>query len=133
MLVCLIISLTGILQASSAFAAELNPTKYLLKGETAPFEGYLVEPTRLEKCMIAISDLQSTKEVLALKTQYYEEKLQREKALADEKFAAQLKESEAVEKELKAKIADLDVWYKKPWFVALGTAAILITIGVLIP
>jgi len=127
--------LTGIspLLLSVSNAAELNPTQYLQKGQTAPFNGYLIEPTRLEKTIIALQDLESTKQVIALKTKYYEEKLQKEKDLADEKLAAQKKESEAVEKGLKDKIAELDVWYKKPWVVATGVAALFIATGILIP
>lgn len=129
------IALTGIspLLLSISNAAELNSTQYLQKGQSAPFSGYLIDSTRLEKTIIALQDLESTKQVIALKTKYYEEKLQKEKDLADEKLAAQKKESEAVEKELKAKIADLDVWYKKPWVVAVGVVAVFIATGTLLP
>lgn len=137
MLVCLIISLTGIspllLGTNNVYAAELNATKYLLKGAPAPFTGYLVEPKRLEKSLIALHDLESTKELLALKTTYYEEKLKAEKLAAEMEYKAAKAESDAVEKELKAKIAELDVWYKKPWFVATGVAVLFIATGVLLP
>lgn len=119
--------------ASKAEAAELNATQYLLKGQPAPFNGYLVEPTRLEKALIAIKDLESTKEAASLKTKYLEEKLEKEKMLAAQQLETQKKESEAVEKELKEKIAELDVWYRKPWFVAGATAVLFIATGLLIP
>lgn len=137
MLVCLIISLTGIFHLihgiNNVYAAELNATKYLLKGHSAPFTGYLVEPKRLEKSLIALHDLESTKQLLDLKTTYYEEKLKTEKLAAELEIMAVKAESDAVEKELKAKIADLDVWYKKPWFVATGVAVLFIATGILIP
>ena len=137
MLVCLTISLTGILHlplgTNKAYAAELNATRYLLKGQPAPFAGYLVEPKRLEKSLIALHDLESTKELLVLKTTYYEEKLKAERFAAEMEYKAAKAESDAVEKELKAKIADLDVWYKKPWFVGGAVAVIFIATGVLLP
>ena len=135
MLVCLIISLTGIspLLLGISSAAELDATKYLLKGQLAPFNGYLVSPMRFEKALIALHDLESTKELLTLKTKYFEEKLAAEKVLVEQQLAAEQAEALAVEKELKAKIADLDVWYRKPWVVAVGVAAVFIATGALIP
>lgn len=105
----------------------------MLKGQTAPFSGYLVSPQRLEKTLIALHDLESTKQLLELKTKYFEEKLSLERVSAETKLKAKEDESAAVEKELKAKIADLDVWYKKPWFVATSVAVIFITTGILVP
>jgi len=129
--------LTGILHlplgTNKSYAAELNATRYLLKGQTAPFDGYLVEPSRLEKTLIALHDLESTKELLVLKTKYYEEKLRAEKLESEMELKAAKAESDAVEKELKSKIADLDVWYKKPYIIAVGVAAIFIATGTLIP
>ena len=155
MLALLIISLTGIfpllIGTSKAYAAyaldlseskalvielkkpALNGTTYLKKGTPAPFPGYLVEPTRLEKVLIAVKDLESTKREAETQKKYFESKLLNEQLLAEKELAAQKKEAEAVEKELKAKIADLDVWYKKPWFVAGAVTVIFIATGVLLP
>jgi len=134
LLVFLITLLTGILPTSKALAeSEPNPTIPLNKGEAAPYDGYLVDQQRLEKVLLAIRELEATKREMKYRILYEEEKAKNDKLLFDQQLEAQKKESDAVEKELKAKIADLDVWYKKPWFVAGATAAVFILTGVLLP
>jgi hypothetical protein len=129
--------LTGIvhlpLGINRAYAAELNSTQYVLKNQSAPFTGYLVEPTRLEKMMIVIKDLESTKNEKLYQEKYFTEKLEKEKLLAEKELAARKADAANTEKELKAKIVELNVWYKKPWFVAAGITAIFITTGILLP
>ena len=134
MLAILIILLTGIIPTSNALA-ESNPppTLFLKKGEIAPNDGYLVDESRLEKVLIAIKDLESTKNEMKYRIKYMEEKAKNDEMLFQQQFDAQSKENEATEKELKAEIARLDVWYKKPLFVAAATATIFILTGVLLP
>lgn len=126
----MIISLTGILHLplgiNKAEAADLNPTQYVLKNQPAPFTGYLVEPSRLEKVLIAIKDLESTKNEKLMHEKYYTEKLEKEKLLAEKELAAQKADAKNTEDRLKAEIKKLDVWYKKPYIVAIGTAIIFI-------
>lgn len=120
------------ISANKTSAAELNPTQYVLKGTQAPFSGFLVEQNRFEKTIIAIADLESTKENSLLKTRLLEI-AEKDRDLAIQKAEAQKKEFEFTEKGLKDKIADLDVWYKKPWFVASGVAVLFIATGILLP
>ena len=135
--VLLIISLTGIthlpLGTNKVYAAELNPTQYILKNQPAPFTGYLVEPSRLEKIMIAIKDLESTKNEKMYQEKYFTEKLEKEKLLAEKELAAQKADASNTEKGLKAKIAELDVWYKKPWVVAVGIGVLFLASGAVLP
>lgn len=122
------------LSASNATAADvtLNPTQFVLKGKPAPFDGYLVEPQRFEKTIIALGDLQSTKENSELKSKLVEI-YDRDRKQAEDKLIAQKKEFEFTEKGLKDKIADLDVWYRKPYIIAIGVAAVFILTGTLLP
>jgi len=106
-------------------AAEIDDTKYVLKGEIVPFTGYIVAPSRFEKVIVAIADLQSTKEAYQLRTQLYELTL-KQKELAEQKLEMKTQESEAVEEKLEERIAELDVWYLKPWFVSTSTAVLFI-------
>lgn len=120
-----------LISAGSATAEiQLNETKYILKGTPAPFTGYLIESSRFEKVLIAISDLQSTKEAYQLRTQLYELTV-KQKELAEQKLEMKTQESEAVEEGLKEEIARLDVWYRKPW-VASASTILLIVVGVLV-
>jgi hypothetical protein len=137
-------SLTGILPTSNALAEETakkfelsfkpnpNPTVHLDTGEKAPYPGYLVDEGRLEKVLIAIKELEATKNEMKFRIAYMEEKAKNDKMLFEQQMAAKDKEYQAVEKELKAKIAELDVWYKKPLFVAGATAIIFIATGFLL-
>lgn len=129
-----------IVPTSKAFALELqfpkkqlNHTLYLPRGAQAPFPGYLVEPDRLEKVMIAIKDLESTKNEFKFFQAYTEEKAKNDNLIATQKLEVQKREAEAVEKGLTAKIANLNVWYKKPFVVAIGVSILFIATGVLLP
>lgn len=110
-----------------------NPTIFLDKGDVAPYKGYLVDESRLEKVLIAIKELEATKNEMKYRIMYMEEKAKNNEILFNQQLDTQLKESQAVEEELKNKIAELDVWYRKPIFVAGTTVVIFILTGVLVP
>jgi len=51
---------------------------------------------------------------------------EKDRALEKARLESQLKDA-------KDKIDSLDVWYKKPWFVATATAVVFVLSGVLVP
>lgn len=104
--------------ASSVQAGNLNPTKYLLKGEIASFNGYLVEAERLQKSVQAVQELDYQKKLNELQEKYYEEKLENASLKAQLELKAANSKSEAVEKALKEKLAKKEVFYRQPWFVS---------------
>jgi hypothetical protein len=111
----------------------LNPTVYLVKGVPAPFDGYLVEQDRLQKCVIAVQDSDYYKSLGEIQKQYYEEKLAAEKKIADLTLELKMKEAAAVEKGLKEELAAKSVWYRQPWFTISATVAVFVVTKVLLP
>ena len=110
----------------------LNPTTPLKKTQPAPFDGYLVEPERLEKALIATAETTLLKKDLEI-AQKDTEIAQLKQEKAEKQLAEEQAKCDFVVKGLTEKIADLDVWYKKPWFVATATAVLFIATGILIP
>jgi len=126
-------SLITILPIDKVSAEELNPTVYLQKKQPAPFDGYLVEPVRLEKSVHAVQELDVAQKFIEVQEQYYDAKAANEMLIEVKKWEAKQAETAAVEKALKEKVAEKSVWYRQPWFVATGVAALFITTGILIP
>ena len=110
----------------------LNPTQYVKKTQPAPFDGYLVEPERLEKALIATAETTLLKKDLEI-AQRDAEIAQLKQEKAEKQLAEEQAKCDFVVKGLTEKIADLDVWYRKPWFVATATAVLFIATGILIP
>lgn len=113
---------------SVAFSADLNSTKYLLKGETAPFSGFLVEKERIEKSVQAVQELEYMKKLKELNEKYYEEKLKNEKLTAELELKKEKLERAAVEKGLKDELKEKNAFYRQPWFVSIVTAGIVFVI-----
>jgi ElaB/YqjD/DUF883 family membrane-anchored ribosome-binding protein len=110
----------------------LNPTIPLKKDQPAPFEGYLVEPERLEKAMIGVGESKDLRDNLKF-AQKDLEIAQLKQLNAEKDRALEAARYESKLKEAKDKIDSLDVWYKKPWFVVAVTAAVFVLSGVLVP
>jgi len=110
----------------------LNPTTPLKKTQPAPFDGYLVEPERLEKAMIGVAESNDLRDNLKFAqkdleiSQLKQLNAEKDRALEAARYESQLKDA-------KDKIDSLDIWYKKPWFVATATAVLFIATGVLVP
>jgi hypothetical protein len=110
----------------------LNPTTALKKTQPAPFDGYLVEPERLEKAMIGVAESNDLKDNLKFAqkdleiAQLKQSNAEKDRALEAARYESQLKEA-------KEKIDNLDVWYKKPWFVATTTAIVFVLSSILVP
>jgi ABC-type uncharacterized transport system ATPase subunit len=119
---------------TSVSAASLNPSKYLIKGQVADFNGYLVEKERLEKAVQAVHEVEYLKKLNSLQEAYYQEKLKNAELQSKLELQSITSQSKAVEKALSDELKKKSVFYKQPWFVAAGTALIFIlSRGLIVP
>jgi len=132
MIILLIVTLCLPVSAGNSYAGDLNPTQYVLKGKPTPFTGFLVEPDRFEKTLIAIADLESTRAASLVKLKELEA-ITRQADADKSKFELERKKLLSVEEGLKKELAAKSVFYRQPWFVATSVAVLFIATGVLLP
>lgn len=119
--VFLITLLITLFLANNSFSADLNPTQYILKGQVAPFNGFVVEQDRLQMCVRAVQDADYYKSLSDMQKQYYEEKMVADAKIAELTLQLKTKEDAAVEKGLKEELVKKSVWYKQYWVTIPAT------------
>ncbi len=118
----------------SNWAAGLNPTQYVLKGTSAPFDGFVVEQDRLQVCVAAAQDANYYRDLAGLQEKFYAQKIDDDAKIAALTLEIKTKEGAAVEKGLKDELKSKSAWYKQYWFTVPATALVIIlSHGLLLP
>jgi len=133
LLLVISITLSILIFPATNWAAELNPTQYVLKGQAAPFTGFIVDEPRLKMCVTAVQDANYYRDLAKLQDKYYEQKIADNAKIAALQLEIKTKEDAAVEKGLKEELAAKSVWYRQPWFTISATALVFILTGVFAP
>ena len=115
------------------WSAELNPTQYVLKGQAAPFTGFVVDESRLKMCVTAAQDATYYRDLAKLQEKFYTQKMEDNAKIAALQLELKTREDAAVEKGLKKELRAKSVFYKQWWFTVPATAIVFIATGVLIP
>lgn len=114
-------------------ASDINSTQYIIKGQAAPFTGFIVDESRLKMCTVAVQDANYFRDLAKLQENYYEQKIADNNKIAALELKIKTKEAEAVEKGLKEELAVKSVWYRQPWFTISATVLVFITTRTFIP
>jgi len=133
LLLVISIILSTLIFPATNWAAELNPTQYVIKGQPAPFTGFIVDEPRLKTCVTAVQDANYYRDLSNLQEKFYSQKIADNAKIAELELSLKTKEDAAVEKGLKEELAAKSVWYRQPWFTISATALVFIITGTLLP
>ena len=108
-------------------------TQYILKDQSAPFSGFIVDESKLKICVTAVQDANYLRDLNKLKDEYYTQRLADQARIAALELEIKTKEDAAVEAGLKKELKSKTVFYKQYWFTIPATALVFILTGGLIP